>query len=403
MAKAAPAQTMTRRTLLMSSLPLAARPRARITGIELIPLRASERTVWLIVRLSTDAGVQGLGEASDGFGFGNTTREQAARMESELRKFFDLVHGASPLDVERYRQKAWPLAASGGLIAATAFSSIEQAMWDISGQLLGVPACDLLGGAVRGRLPAYANINRATRPRTPAGFAAAARKAVADGFQALKLAPFDGFPKPGSGADAIRDAVDLGIACVAAVRDAVGSNIDVMVDCHSFFDVPLSESVARRLEPFHLAWYEEPVAPERTADTLAIRKAIRQTMAGGEMLFGVAGFVPLCREKAVHVIMPDVKHCGGLLELTRIAAMAAAEKVEVAPHNPSGPAATAATVQVCAGMANFRLIEMQWGEAPWRGELLDPPESFDKGGIDVPGRPGFGVRLNERVARAHAA
>lgn len=402
MAVANAKREMKRRTFLMSAS-AAARPKAAITGIELIPVRASERTVWLIVRLSTDAGVQGLGEASDGFGFGNTTKDQASRMEAELRKFFELVRGTSPLDVERYRQKGWPAALAGGLIAATAFSSIEQAMWDISGQLLGVPACDLLGGRVRDRLPAYANINRATKPRTPAGFAASARQAVSEGFRSVKLAPFDGFPKPGSPVGTIRAAVDLGIDCIAAVRDAVGAGVEVLVDCHSFFDVAMSQSVAKRLEPQRLGWYEEPVAPERTEDTLAIRKSIRQPMAGGEMLFGVAGFTPLCRTQAVRVIMPDVKHCGGLLELTRIAAMAGAENVDVAPHNPSGPAATAATVQVCAGMANFRLIEMQWGEAEWRGELLDPPERFENGSIAVPDRPGFGVRLNDKLARAHRA
>jgi len=380
---------------------LAAAPKPRVTGFELIPVRATGRSVWLIVRLTAEQGLSGLGEASDAVGYARTSKQDALRMEALLRRFFELANGRSPLDIEAYRQKAEPIAAAGGLIAATAYSAIEQALWDLAGQALGLPTYDLLGGKLRETLPVYANINRVTSPRTPEGFADAAKRAVAEGFGAVKAAPFDGFPKPGSSAAAIRAAVDLGIACVAAIRQAVGQEVDVMVDCHSFFDVPLAQSVAERLDPYRLAWYEEPVAPERTAETLEIRRSIRQPMAGGEILFGVKGFAPLCRQQAVQVIMPDVKHCGGLLELTHIAAMARADGVAVAPHNPSGPVATAASVQVCAGMRNFRILELQWGEVGWRGDLVAPAEQFVNGSIAIPASPGFGVRLNDKLARAH--
>ena len=122
-------------------------------------------------------------------------------------------------------------------------------------------------------------------------------------------------------------------------------------------------------------------------------------MAGGEVLFGMAGFEPLTRTHAVDVIMPDVKHCGGLLELTRIAAMAAADGVKVAPHNPSGPVSTAASVQVCAVLGNFDFLELQWGEVDWRSDVLSPPEIFRAGTIRVPDRSGFGVELNEKTIR----
>lgn len=364
-------------------------------------MRATKRTVWLIVRLRTDQGLSGLGEASDAFGFLNTTNQDARMMESELHKFFSFVEGKSPLDVEAYRQNAEPVARAGGLVPATAYSAIEQALWDLSGQALGVPVYDLFGGKIRDQLPVYANINRVTEPRTPEGFAATAGKAVAEGFRAVKGAPFDGFPKPGSPAAEIRGAVDSGIACVAAMRQAIGPDVELMIDCHSFFDVPLAESVARRLEQYNLAWYEEPVAPERIEETLEIRGSIKQPMSAGELLFGTRGFAPLTRRQAVNVIMPDVKHCGGLLEMTRIAAMAKDDGVAVAPHNPSGPVSTAATVQICAGMANFRLLELQWGEVGWRSELVIPEERFEKGSIHVPVRPGFGIQLNDKVAKAH--
>ena len=263
------------------------------------------------------------------------------------------------------------------------------------------PVYDLFGGRVRETLPAYANINRATTTRTPAGFAATARAAVADGYRALKAAPFDGFPPPGSPPAGIAAAVDTGVASVAAMREAVGPDVEVMVDCHSFFDVELARQVAARLEPYDLAWYEEPVAPDRVDDTVAIRRSIRQPMAGGELLFGAAGFAPLHRRQAVDVTMPDVKHCGGLLELTRIAASAAIDGVAVAPHNPSGPVSTAASVHACAGMPNFRLLEVQWGEVDWRTDLVRPPEAFRNGALPVPDRSGFGVTLDETLLAAH--
>jgi galactonate dehydratase len=205
----------------------------------------------------------------------------------------------------------------------------------------------------------------------------------------------------GSPASAIDAAVEMGIESVIAMREAIGPAVELMVDCHSFFNVALAERVARRLEPLNLAWYEEPVAPERIEETREIRRRIKQPMAAGEILFGVAGFAPLSQNQSVNVVMPDVKHCGGLLELTRIAAVAERDGVAVAPHNPSGPVSTAASVQVCAVLKNFRLLEFQWGEAPWRHEVIAPTERFENGFIQVPDRPGLGIALNDAVVRAH--
>ncbi|HEX4998726.1 MAG TPA: mandelate racemase/muconate lactonizing enzyme family protein [Terriglobia bacterium] len=375
-----------------------AAPKLRVTGMELLPVRATERTVWLLVRLRTDAGLTGLGEASDAFGFANTTSEDARAMRAELGDFFRLIDGKSPLEIEAYRQQGMPRARRG-LVSATAFSALEQCLWDLAGKALEAPSSALFGGRVRDTLPVYANINRATKPRTPAGFAAAARKAFADGFRAMKAAPFDGFPAAGSPSAEIDAAVNNGIDAVTAMREAVGPDTALMVDCHSFFDVSLAVRVAQRLEAARLTWYEEPVAPDRVDDTAEIHRRIRQPMAGGELLFGVAGFAPLTRARAVDVIMPDVKHCGGLLELTHIAALAGADGVRVAPHNPSGPVSTAASMQICAVLENFNYLELQWGETDWRGDVLDPPEVFTSGTIRVPDRPGFGVELNDRVIR----
>ncbi|HWA97918.1 MAG TPA: mandelate racemase/muconate lactonizing enzyme family protein [Pirellulales bacterium] len=377
-------------------------PGLLLTGIEVFPVRATERTVWIFVRLQTNRGLTGLGEASDAFGYLNTTDEQVARMKGELGRFFELLKGKPP-DVEQYRANGKPRARQGGLVSATAYSAIEQGLWDLIGKAEGVPSFAVLARANgwgdnserRNTIPVYANINRATRDRTPEGFALVAKAAAAAGFRALKAAPFDGFPKPGSRQADVDAAVDRGIACMTAMREAVGPEIELMVDCHSYFDVVLGRSVARRMESLNLAWFEEPVAPEQVADTLAIRQGIRQPMAGGELLFGVEGFRLLCDKQAVHVIMPDVKHCGGLQELLQIAALADEAGLRVAPHNPSGPVGTAASVQACAVLKNLDSLEIQWNEVDWRADVVAPPETIIDGRMKVPNAAGFGIELQE--------
>ena len=321
--------------------------RLRIVGMELIAVRATMRTTWLFVRLTTNQGLTGLGEVSLG-----------RRTEfPELEPFFELVRDESPFQIEQYRQRGWARAASGDRVQATAFSGLEQAQWDLVGKALGAQVSDLFGGRLSDTLPVYANINRATTDRSPEGFAANARAAADDGFAALKAAPFDGFPALTDSASTIAAAADLGIACVAAMRASVGPDVAIKIDAHSNFDVPLSIEVARRLEPHRLSWYEEPIPPQQVDDTKTIHDAIEQPMAGGEFLFGMAGFAPLCEQRAVDVVMPDVKHCGGLTEARRIAAIADLHDVAVSPHNPSGPVATAASVQLCAAMSNFDILE----------------------------------------------
>jgi galactonate dehydratase len=213
---------MTRRSLFALAY---ARPKLKVTRLDLFPVRATGRTMWLFVRLGTDQRLTGLGEASDGFGFAGTSKAGIDRMQSELKAFFEIAQGHSPLEIERYRQLGDARARAGGLVAATAYSAIEQALWDLAGQALDQPIHALLGGRVRDRLPVYANINRTTKSRTPEGFAATTRQAIAEGFSAVKAAPFDGFPAPSAGQAAIERATDLGVACVEAIRAAAGPQI----------------------------------------------------------------------------------------------------------------------------------------------------------------------------------
>jgi galactonate dehydratase len=388
--------------LLGLSLPLLRRSslaadKLRITALEVFVVPVNARGNWTFARLKTNLGLTGLGEASQG---GARDRVQTA-----LQQCFELVRDRSPFDIEAYRERAWATAwataKSGSMLQRTAFAAIEHAQWDLVGKALGVPVYQLFGGKLRDMVPLYANINRATEDRSPQGFAGNGAKAAADGFAAIKAAPFDGFPPLTAAPAEIRKSADLGIACVQAIRQAIGAERDLMIDCHSHFDVPLAVETAHRIEAERLSWYEEPVAPTRTEELLRIRQAIPQRIAAGELLFGMAGFAPLAASGASDILMPDVKYCGGLMEAHRIAALAEMHGREISPHNPSGPVAMAASVHLSAGLPNFKVLEYAWGEASWRGDLVSPPETFERGQIRVPEAPGLGIELNEKVVAKH--
>jgi galactonate dehydratase len=363
----------------------------RVAGIEIYVVAVTNRTNWIIVQLIGSNGLRGLGEASLG----------GAAELTELSDFYKLVEGESAFDIHKYRQAGRKIAANGNRSVATAFSSIEQALWDLTSKSLNIPFYDLVGGRLHSDLTVYANINRATTKRTPEGFADNAELATADGFKAIKAAPFDGFPSLSSSSAEVSEAKDLGIACVYAMRERVGDDVAIKIDAHSFFNTQMSIEIAQQLEAANLSWYEEPVPPTQTENTRIIHEAISQTLAGGEFLFGVEGFKPLCEQNAVDIIMPDIKHCGGMWEAIKISSLAEAYGVKVSPHNPSGPISTAASVALCAAIPNFDILEFQWGEQTWRSKLIEPSESFFDGSIMVSKDPGYGITLNERTLEQH--
>jgi galactonate dehydratase len=342
-----------------------------ITRLEWLPVRATARTWWLNLRLTAADGVTGLGEASDGFGLTPAVGPLADQLEAEVR-----------------RQLSQPLkAAPRNITEATAHSALAQAQIDIEAKRLGKPLVELLGGARRKSIPVYANINRAAKPRTPAGFAAVAKRAWADGFRAVKAAPFDGGV-----------AVPLGVECVYAIREALGPEAKIMVDAHSLFGVASGIALAKRLEGARLTWFEEPVAPELVRETTAIRRKVNVPMAAGETLYGVEGFRPLCRARAVETIMPDVKHCGGPRELVAIARMAQRYGVKVSPHNPSGPVATAFSLAAACAMENCEILELQYGEVDWRAQVVSPPERITDGSLALSTLAGCGIVLGRYPA-----
>ncbi|MBO0747468.1 MAG: mandelate racemase/muconate lactonizing enzyme family protein [Acidimicrobiaceae bacterium] len=367
-----------------------------ITGLEVFVVKVNVRGNWVFARLTTDKGLTGIGEASQG---GTDDQITAA-----LGDLFGLVKNRSPFDVEAYRRRGWAKATTGELYAG-AYSALEQAQLDLIGKAIGAPVHQLLGGgAKRNALDVYANINRATNgDRSPEAFAANAQAAVADGFLALKAAVFDDFPPLTAPADQLEQFKELGIARAEAIRQAVGPDIGLGIDCHSHFDVPLAIEVAQRFEPLNLSTFEEPVQPRtKLAELEQIHDAVQQQVSGGESIFGVEGFTPICRNRALDIVMPDVKWCGGVKELGRIADLAKANGLLVSPHNPSGPVTTAVNAQVNARIPNFLDLEYAWGEVPWRADLITPAESFVDGKLPVSDRPGIGFELNDDALKAHA-
>ena len=363
----------------------------KITRIEPIVVHVNHRGDWILVQVHTDAGITGLGEASHS---GND-----ALLVATLAVFEQRLLGQSPLEINGI----WRALArfDGGRVAHTALSGIEQALWDILGQHLGVPIHALFGGAVRDRLRLYANINRHVRDRSPQGFARAARQAVDEGFTAVKLAPFDELTHPDHIRTGPKAAWRPGVARVRAVREAIGDEIDLAVDCHGRMEASEAIIVGQELSDCNLLWYEEPV-PHRYIDELArVARAVPMPTASAESVFALDGFRPFLTQAVVDVLMPDVKHAGGLLETLNIASAARMSQLLVAPHNPSGPVATVATAHAVSTMSNFLILEYAWGEVDWRAELLDPAEPIQDGYLSLSDTPGLGYRLNPDVLEAH--
>ena len=365
----------------------------RIVGLEPIVVHVNHRGDWVFVRVHTDDGLIGLGEASHS---SNDVLLIAALLQSE-----SVLVGEDPTRIELLRRKLER--AGSGRVERTLLSAIEQALWDLLGQYLGAPIHTLFGGAIRDRIRLYANINRHVTDRTPEGFAAAAREARADGFTAVKLAPFDELRatdhvRSGSGA-AWRE----GVARVLAVRSAIGRETELLVDCHGRMEASEAIQVEEALQECELFWLEEPVPATHVSDLEAITSRVMTPTASGETLYGIEGFAPFLGRRVVDVLMPDVKHDGGLLETSRIAAAARAAQVLIAPHNPAGPVSTAATGQVVSTVSNLLIVEYAWGEADWRENLIDPPEKIEEGYLRLPEGNGLGHRLNDAVVQAHRA
>lgn len=367
--------------------------RVTVQGVQIFYLQISRRSKWLLVKVLTNEGLSGVGDASLSY-------DDALCMRL-IHQYIDWMKGRSIFDVEWLRQRAFPGYTEHARAMACAFSSVEQALYDLQGQAAGVPTYALFGGKLHDKIRQYANINRATYDRTPAGYAKLAQSAVDAGHGAIKMGAFDPIPRKATGA-ARQKGVDDGIETVRLAREIVGPDRGVAVDAHNRFGVEEGIEVQRRLEPYDLLFLEEMnKAPEILAQ---LRPHAKMPTAGGENLFGIEASFDYLAHDPVEVFMPDVKYVGGMLELKKVSVMAEARGMQVSPHAPSSPIVNAAHNHVCATLPNALIVEFAHGECDFRAQVVDPPEQLLPGGyLAVPDTPGLGLKINERTARAHAA
>lgn len=336
---------------------------------------------WLFLKMHTDTGLVGYGEP--------VVEGRAHTVRQAVHELEEYLIGQDPRRIEHHWQSIYRSAFyRGGPVLTSALSGIEQAMWDLLGKSLGVPVYQLLGGACRDRLRMYAHCNGETAEEA----VAAARARVADGYTALKTGvgkcPARQIESPAW--------MEQVVGRFAAMREAIGPNVDLAIDFHGQISPALAVRLARALEPYHPMFIEEPCLPENVDTLVTVARSTPIPIATGERLFTKWGFREVLEKQAAVVVQPDLCHAGGILEGKKIAAMAECYYAGVAPHNPLGPISLAACLQLDACIPNFLVQEqVSLGE----GYLKEPFKLVD-GYIELPTKPGLGVELDdEAVAR----
>lgn len=347
----------------------------------------TSKTRWIFVELQSVSGLKGLGEAT------------AQGKEAEVFQAFErAVPRLAGLDPHAAIEclKGLPLHSLGDAAAA---SALDQACWDLIGRQADTSIAAAIDREQRLRIPVYANINRRTADRSPEGFAASARDALAAGHEAFKIAPFDEVDAEARASGRVLEAAQTGLARMRAVRETVGAHRRLMIDCHWRLDVQTSRHVIEAAAEAGLYWVECPIPEAR--DTLDDIAALRRfanargvKLAGCEEMIRLDGFRPFIDAEAYDVLMPDAKYAGGLKEIQIIAAAAAERGIAVSPHNPSGPICHAASLQLCAALDGDQFLETQFDESPYFAALQRPLlPSVDMGAMVLPMAPGLGMDL----------
>ncbi len=340
---------------------------------------------WVFVHVHTDEGIVGLGEATGGL---STKPNEAA-----VHELKPLILGEDPRDVTAL----WDRMHKGLFLNQNpGMSGIEMACWDILGKAQGVPVWRLLGGKVRPRLRAYAN-GWYTGPRDPGFFAARAGEVAGMGYTALKFDPF------GSAYRFIdRQDLRLSLDIIAAVRDAVGDGIDLLIEGHDRFSVSTAIEVGHAIAEYQPFWFETPVMSTEIEAMAEVARAIPVRVVGGERFATKGEFARLLETRVIDVIQPEILKCGGAMGLFKIAAMAEGYDAFVAPHNAQSPFTTVVNAQVMATLPNA-LIQECFDDflVPWSREILSGTVTIKDGYIEVPDGPGFGVTLDEAKAASY--
>jgi galactonate dehydratase len=346
------------------------------------------RTNWVFVKVYTDEGVDGVGEA--------TLEYKEKALLGALAHIKEYLVGRDPREIEQhfhaiYRDAYW----RGGAVLMSALSAVEMALWDILGKSLGVPVYRLLGGRVHERVRIYVN-GWFAGAKEPEEFAEKAKRAVFRGVTAMKWDPF------GKNYMSISNAeLDKALRCVAAVREAVGSGIDLLIEGHGRFNIPTAVTIAKELAPFKPMFFEEPVPPDNLDALREVKARSPVPISAGERLYTRWDYRPMFDKMAADYIQPDISHAGGIMELKKIAAEAESRYIPFAPHNPSGPVANAATLQLAATCQNFEILEIMYSDVVWRKDVTNESLVYEDGYITIPDKPGLGIEIDEAACLAH--
>ena len=346
---------------------------------------------WVFVRLTTRDGIVGHGEC-----YTAPNRERAIR--TTVEELGQYVVGLDVSSIRHFTRVAFRDVATkrGSMEFFCAVSGIEMAMWDALGRALDQPVHVLLGGALRDSVRVYANGwsygSNASVSGTIDETAARAEALVACGFDALKFDPFLGPWRPNIDRATERFALD----CVREIRDAVGPDVDLLIEAHRRFSPHTARRLAHQLEPFRPFWFEEPVPSSNVAGLAEIRGATSIPIVTGEDLYTKIAFQPILEARAVDIVNPDVASCGGILELVEIAAAASMTAVDVAPHNYNSLSlGLAATLQASAVIPNVLITEYFVNFEPRSTELVSVPLEVVSGRIRIPDGPGLGIEIDE--------
>ena len=363
----------------------------KITDVRTHLVHAARLTNWIFIELETDKGLIGTGEA-DLSGEEERVAESLEDLGWHLRGRNPFA--SNPTDQQLSHKDA-------GALEATVRSALNGALWDLKAQMAGVPLALLLGGSEARRIPLYANCNRAALDRTPTALALIAKRAVEEGFTAVKCAPFDGLTRENGDGPAGEKAVTKGLERIRAVRDAVGPDIKLMVDCHWRLTPLRARALVEELEHLNLSWLEDPFPEEATVEWLALQEHTKIPLAGGERATSLRELANALMIGQYHICTPDVRHIGGITALWHAAHLADAMGADFAPHNPRGPVGTLASGHVAAAAPSLLFLEFPFAECDWRSSLVSGGETVDSGKLVLPLSPGLGVRLDSHIARRY--
>ncbi|MBT9189524.1 mandelate racemase/muconate lactonizing enzyme family protein [Zobellia russellii] len=357
---------------------------------------------WTLLKIYTDTGHTGVGEATNWPG--------SQIVEAATRELGERIIGLDPMRTDfiwtkLYRDLNWvgPYGAS-----MCAISGIDMALLDLKAKVLGVPMYDLLGGQYRTEIPLYANYWFIGGGHNTEDYVQQAKKVKEAGFSGLKFDPF-AHTNYFYGDDLATELSltktqqDLAFNISKAVREAIGPDMDMMIETHAMLNFKVAVAMAERFAALDIAWFEEPAGPESTKTLRAFRERIdpKVSICVGERHYTRYGIRDVLESYVADIIMPDITRCGGPSEMKRMATMAEAYNVLVAPHNPNGPLSTLASSHVCASIPNFFRQEFIFNDVLWRDEVISHPLNIQEGKLVISDRPGLGVDLIESEMEKH--